>query len=113
METSFSDVNKRHVKRLLLLGSKRVEGELEKETQTLHLPNDQLLVQPVCPCEQQQLAASRFEELLRQADEPVLPEGLRGGEVGVPCPFRFPGRDGGARCAVVVIDKQGRDGDTG
>ena len=53
---------------------------------TLHLPNHQFLVQAICSREQQQLSPFGFEELLAQADEPALPEGLGRCEIGPPCP---------------------------
>lgn len=83
-----------------------------KEGQTLHLPNHQLLVQSVCPSEQEELPTSGFEELLGQANEPVLPEGFRGGKVGSPCPLPL-ATGGGGGGGAIVFDQQRRDGYAG
>lgn len=74
---------------------------------TLHLSNHQLLIQPVRTGEQQQLASSGFEEFLAQSDEPVLPEGLRGGEVCSPDPGSCSVGGGG------VVTEERRDRDSG
>ena len=85
----------------------------------MHLPDRQFLVQPVCPGQEQQFATTRFEEFRGQADEPVLPEGLRGGKVGAPGPL-LPrllaagvGVGGRGTVVVAVVEEQGRDGDAG
>lgn len=53
----------------------------------LHLADHQLLIQSICAGQQEEFTAARLQELPTEADEPVFPEGLRGGEVGSPDPW--------------------------
>lgn len=64
--------------------NKRKKGGKEL---TLHLPNHQLLIQPIRPRQNEQLATAGFEEFPTQSDEPVFPEWFRGGEVCSPDPW--------------------------
>jgi len=63
----------------------------------LHLADHELLVEAICPREQQQLPALRTQELRAESQEPGVPEGRCGGEVGEPSPGPTGGLQRGGR----------------